>query len=124
MATEQDYWNQMYANACDQNEVLSLRQQLETERMRLAACGCVAMANIPESAAKTREMLPQYRSASCDDVAAAVDREMSLRQPKMKEVKMECFLIDGELIWRDENQSVLPHWIRQPQYDKIAVVPT
>ena len=28
MATEQDYWNQMYANACDQNEVLSLRQQL------------------------------------------------------------------------------------------------
>jgi len=29
MATEQDYWNQMYANACDQNEVLSLRQQLE-----------------------------------------------------------------------------------------------
>jgi len=46
------------------------------------------------------------------------------RQPKMKEVKMECFLIDGELIWRDENQSVLRHWIRQPQYDKIAVVPT
>ena len=28
MATEQDYWNQMYVNACDQNEVLSLRQQL------------------------------------------------------------------------------------------------
>jgi len=28
MATEQDYWNQMYANACDQNEVLSLRQKL------------------------------------------------------------------------------------------------
>lgn len=58
----------------------SLRQQLEIERVRLAACGIVAMANTPESAAKAREMLPQYRSASCDDVSAAVDREITLRQ--------------------------------------------
>ena len=38
MATEQDYWNQMYANACDQNEVLSLRglsvpAMIEAEQM-------------------------------------------------------------------------------------------
>lgn len=62
------------------DEIESLRQQLETERVRLAACGVVAMANTPESAAKAREMLPQYRSASRDDVAAAVDREMALRE--------------------------------------------
>lgn len=61
-------------------ETASLRQQLEIERMRLAACGVVANANTPESAAKAREMLPEYSSASCDDVARAVDREMELRQ--------------------------------------------
>lgn len=58
--------------------VESLRQQLETERMRLAACGVVVLSNTPESAAKARDMLPEYRSASCDDVARAVDREMEL----------------------------------------------
>ena len=45
------------------------------------------------------------------------------RQPKMKEVKMECFLIDGELHWRDENLSILGDWIRQPHLDLIAKVP-
>lgn len=55
------------------------RADLETERMRLAACGVIALANTPESAAKARDMLPQYRSASSDDVARAVDREMMLR---------------------------------------------
>ena len=44
------------------------------------------------------------------------------RQPKMKEVKMECFLIDGELRWRDENLSILGDWVRQPQHDLIAKV--
>jgi hypothetical protein len=57
-----------------------LRGQLETERIRLAACGVVALANTPESAAKAREMLPEYRSASCDDVARLVDSEMALRK--------------------------------------------
>ena len=46
------------------------------------------------------------------------------RQPKMKEVKMLCFLIDGELRWRNENLSVLQSWVRQPHLDTIAVVPT
>jgi hypothetical protein len=53
--------------------------ELETERIRLAACGVVAMANTPESAARVREMTPEYHSASCDDVAKAVDREMAHR---------------------------------------------
>lgn len=52
----------------------------KTGRMRLVACGVVAMSNTPDSAAKAREMLPEYRSASCDGVARAVDREMGLRE--------------------------------------------
>jgi hypothetical protein len=56
-----------------------LSDELETDRMRLAACGVVAMSNTTESAAKNRDMHPIYRSASCDDVARAVDREMALR---------------------------------------------
>jgi len=55
------------------------RAELERERLRLAACGVVAMSNTPESAARNREMHVEYRSASCDDVARAVDREMALR---------------------------------------------
>ena len=54
--------------------------ELKTERIRLAACGVVALANTPDSAAKAREMLPEYRSASCDGVARTVDREIALRE--------------------------------------------
>ncbi len=85
-----------YTCGCPEaKEIKSLRQQLETERVRLAACGGVAMANTPESAAKAREMLPQYRSASCDDVAAAVDREMALRQQLTDSQKREVMLRDA-----------------------------
>jgi len=45
------------------------------------------------------------------------------REPKTRKVKMECFLIDGELHWRDENLSVLSHWIRQPHRDIVMEVP-
>lgn len=64
--------------AADQ-EVERLRAELERLRMQLAACGVVAMANTPESAVKARDMHPEYRSASCDDVARVVDSEMELR---------------------------------------------
>lgn len=60
-------------------QLAAANNQLERERMRLAACGVVAMANTPESAAKARDMHPDYRSASCDDVARMVDGEMELR---------------------------------------------
>jgi hypothetical protein len=52
---------------------------LEDERLRHAACGVVAMANTHESAARQRQMLPKYRSASVQDVEKAVDREMRYR---------------------------------------------
>jgi hypothetical protein len=60
-------------------EIDRLRAGLEREQMRLAACGVVAMANTPDTAAKARDILPQYRSASCDDVARVVDENIKLR---------------------------------------------
>jgi hypothetical protein len=60
-------------------EIDRLRAGLEREQMRLAACGVVAMANTPDTAAKARDILPEYRSASCDDVARMVDENMKLR---------------------------------------------
>jgi hypothetical protein len=56
-----------------------LREDLETERLRLAACGVVALSDTPESAEKARQMHASYRSASCDDVARRVDECMRLR---------------------------------------------
>ena len=61
-------------------ELARLREQLEVERIRLAACGVVAMANTPESAAKNRQMKDEYRSGSLDDVIRIVDSEMALRE--------------------------------------------
>ncbi|MCA0188093.1 MAG: hypothetical protein LCH90_19280 [Proteobacteria bacterium] len=52
---------------------------LEREIMRLAACGSVALADTPESAAKAREMNAEYRSAACDEIARRVDECMALR---------------------------------------------
>lgn len=53
--------------------------EIERLRMQLAACGVVALSNTPESAKNARIMHPDYMSASCEDVARAVDREMELR---------------------------------------------
>lgn len=71
------------ARSCEANayeiEIRRLNAELERERMRLAACRVVALADTPESAAKAREMRNEYRSASCDDVARRVDECMTLR---------------------------------------------
>ena len=60
-------------------ENAKLREEVERERMRLTACGVVAMADTPETAAKARDMHPDFRSASCDDVARMVDACIRLR---------------------------------------------
>jgi hypothetical protein len=65
---------------CAYNEVERLQAEIETLRMQLVACGVVAMSNTPESAAKARDMRPDYMSASCQDVMRAVDSEMALRE--------------------------------------------
>ena len=59
--------------------IKELEAELERERIRLAACGVIAMANTVDSAAKARDMLPEYWSASAQDCASAVDREMDYR---------------------------------------------
>lgn len=61
------------------DEIERLGVELQRERMRLAACGVVALANTPDSAAKARDMHPDYGSGSCDAVAHAVDEQMRLR---------------------------------------------
>jgi len=63
-----------------QNKIARLTSQLETERMRLAACGVAARSNTEESIKANR--LPTgspYYSASYSDTCDAVDREMKYR---------------------------------------------
>ena len=57
----------------------TLETELERERLRLTACGVAAKADTPESAAKARDIHPDYRSASLDDVCEMVDRLMTAR---------------------------------------------
>lgn len=64
------------------NEIERLTAELETERMRLTACGVAALANTADSAARARDIRPEYRSASLDDVERAVDREIQLRDER------------------------------------------
>lgn len=61
------------------SELRSANGELERERIRLAACEVVALADTPESATKARDMLTEYRSAACDSVARRVDECMRLR---------------------------------------------
>jgi hypothetical protein len=65
-----------------ERELTAAREELETERIRLAACGVVAMADTKESRTKAREMLPEYRSASLSDVERRVDECIELREQR------------------------------------------
>ena len=56
-----------------------LEQQLETERMRVVACGLIATSDTPFSAAQNRNCDPAYWSASADDIARQIDELMRLR---------------------------------------------
>lgn len=61
--------------------IQSLQTELETERMKLVACGVAAMCNTRQSAAEQRVMkCSPYYCASVGDVHDAVDREMKLRE--------------------------------------------
>lgn len=62
--------------------IAELEAELERERMRLTACGIVALADTQESADRARNMSPDYRSDSCDDVARRVDECIALRVEK------------------------------------------
>lgn len=77
-------WKQMLRGTSSGRKALEviggLESELERERIRLAACGVVALSNTRESAANSRQMHDDYRSASCDDVANAVDKQMEYRE--------------------------------------------
>ena len=61
--------------------------ECERRQMQLAACGVVALANTIESAGEARQMHPDYMSASCSDVADAVDREIALRTERDQQAR-------------------------------------
>ncbi|MEN9859961.1 MAG: hypothetical protein RLZZ515_443 [Cyanobacteriota bacterium] len=61
------------------DRIAKLEAELERERLRLAACGVVAMADTPESAKAARDMHADYWSASLDDVIRQVDALMKQR---------------------------------------------
>jgi len=62
-----------------EDRIVKLEADLERERLRLAACSVVAMADTPESAAKARDMSPEYHSASLADVIRQTDALMERR---------------------------------------------
>lgn len=124
--------------------------ELERERMRLAACGVVALADTPESAAQAREMRDEYRSASCDDVARRVDECMTLRAErdalaaKLKEqdawiddllaichrlaLELECLLLDTKDLatvsrWWDSAMAALDGWHKAKDAASVRPVP-
>jgi len=79
--TIRDALRAIYNRGCQRGaaQLLSLKKELERERLRLAACGVVAMADTPESAAKARNICPDFWSASLDDVIRQVDALMEAR---------------------------------------------
>jgi hypothetical protein len=63
-------------------DLAEAREQLELERTRLAAVGVVACADTESSRVEARKMLPEYRSASLDDVERRVDECIHLRKER------------------------------------------
>lgn len=79
---ETDEWHDEVIDALDvlSSEVERLRAELEKERIRLAACGVVAMSNTEDSLNKIfSDIHPDYLCASLQDVKTAVWREIKLR---------------------------------------------
>jgi hypothetical protein len=62
------------------SEIDRLREQLEIERIRLAACGVAAMANTEETIKQRIDKDNPYHSASYGDVCSAIDREIAYRE--------------------------------------------
>ena len=70
----------------------ALRIELGLERMRLEVCGVAAISNTRETAKENREVSDEYKSSSFDEVCAAVDREMALRE-RVAELEATAFYI-------------------------------
>lgn len=77
------------------------RQELENERLRLAACTSAAWGNTPATVALRLPAGHPYASASYFDVCAAVDREMAAEAEALALRTQRDFLfalITGEVI--------------------------
>lgn len=83
----------------------ALNESLEIERMRLAACGIVAMSDTPESLEKSLDMKDDYKSASCSDVERRVRECIELRARIDAAEKQEPYGYDscGDLIYRKDD---------------------
>ena len=103
-------------------EWTALRAELETERMRLTACGVVAMSNTTDSAKQARDMSQEYWSASCGDVARMVDENIELRTKIAEMEKQEpvgeirCVNSTGNYIYSDV-------WVPLPAGTKLYALP-
>lgn len=72
-----------------------LKEELETERMKLAACGVAALGN--NQASKKQRIISSnpYYSASYQSVCAAVDREINLREVvRMQTEQLNYFCLE------------------------------
>ena len=118
----------------------NLEAELERERIRLAACGVVAMSDTPDSAIEARQMLSEYESASCDDVKRRVDECMALRAERdaLKKSVMQmtnywlyergqggCEPLDSQIVWADalKADAARYQWLLSNAYVGIAPFP-
>jgi hypothetical protein len=81
------------------DRIAELEAELERERLRLAACGVVAMADTPESASKARDIHQDLWSASLDDVIRQIDALMALRLAIEPVPVSERLPGPGEWVW-------------------------
>lgn len=78
MPTDLAGFRNRWPTLAGQVEVLST--ELETERLRLAACSVAAMMNTPGGVAARLTPASPYHSSSYRDVCETVDREMKYRK--------------------------------------------
>lgn len=84
------------------NNTLAL---LEREQLRLAACGVIALADTPESAAEARQMHSDYESAALDSVKRRVDECIALRQ-MVRELRDTMEYILGDSVSHIRNTAI------------------
>jgi len=106
-----------------EQENAALREELETERMKLVACGVAAMSNTESTRAQRIGRDNPYWSASYGDVCAAVDREIALREDvkrlcvEIKEQDTEIERLEAE---RDELNEGL-HAAQQNAFNNVKI---
>lgn len=93
--------------------VAELKDEVETERMRLVGCGVAALMNTEESKPNRITRDNPYWSASYQDVCNMVDREIQHRetiakQEKVIEVLKACILKEDHRcgIWHDGRKAI------------------